>query len=151
MAEVGCDLWIRVGPVSDDRLVQRHVGDVTRSVLGHPRFAGRPLEACPWITLGPYEGRRIALEGREIEVDAVLNTNSVAVVGAALLEGLGIAIAPDWYLRDALESGALVRLGPHAAALPVHLAFPPEGRTRRLDAFMEAVTDHLRAHVVEMA
>ncbi|KIT16838.1 LysR family transcriptional regulator [Jannaschia aquimarina] len=151
MDEVGCDLWIRVGPVPDDRLVVRHVGDVHRSVLGHPRFAGRPLEACPWITLGPFEGRRIPLDGRMLEVKPVLNTNSVAVVGRALTEGVGVAIAPDWYMEDALGSGRVVRLDTLDRALPVHLAWSPERRTRRLAALVEAVDAGLRGTVTSQS
>ncbi len=150
LAETGADLWIRVGPVPDDTLVQRRLGSVTRSVLGHPQFQGRPLEDCPWITLGPYEGRRIALGDRELTVAPVLNTNSIAVVAAALQDGLGVAIAPHWYLRDAMDAGRLVSLEASARPLPIHLAFAPERRSRRLDAFLEAVSAHLRAHVIDI-
>ncbi|WP_179380835.1 LysR family transcriptional regulator [Jannaschia marina] len=151
LAEVGADLWIRVGAVPDDRLVQRRLGTVRRSVLGHPDFMGRELKHCPWITLGPYEGRRIELAEGSFEVEPVLNTNSIAVVSEALRAGLGVAIAPEWYLRDDLAEGRLRRLGGTATALPVHLAHAPEGRSRRLSALMDAVATHMTARVLDQA
>ncbi|MEM7711244.1 MAG: LysR family transcriptional regulator [Pseudomonadota bacterium] len=149
LSETGADLWIRVGDVPDDTLVQRRLGHVTRHVFGAPIFEKRPLRACPWITVGPYEGRQIALEGRTFEVAPVLNTNSIAVAARALVDGVGVAIAPDWYMRDDLEAGRVVRLGPPAAVLPVHLAFASDRRSRRLDAFMAAVTDRLKIDVLD--
>ncbi|MEM7489041.1 MAG: LysR family transcriptional regulator [Pseudomonadota bacterium] len=148
LSETGADLWIRVGPVPDDTLVQREVGRVDRHVYGAPAFADVPLETCPWITVGPYEGRHIALQGRTLDVAPVLNTNSIAVAVRAMAAGLGVAIAPDWYVRDDVAAGRIARLGPPAASLPVHLAFAPERRTRRLDAFMAAVTERLRDRIL---
>ncbi|MEM7644076.1 MAG: LysR family transcriptional regulator [Pseudomonadota bacterium] len=142
LSETGADLWVRVGPVPDDTLIQRHVGQVVRHVLGVPRFADMPLEDVPWITLGPYEGHQIDLPDRRFRVTPGLNTNSIAVVARALLDGLGVAIAPDWYLRDALADGTLRRLAP-AAPLPIHLAFAPDRRTKRLQALIDILTTRL--------
>lgn len=147
LSETGADLWIRVGPVPDDTLVVRHVGDVARHAIGHPRFAEIDLADAPWITLGPYEGRQIVLADRRFDAAPGLNTNSIAVVARALVEGLGVAIAPDWYLRRELDAGLLVRLA-EARPLPVHMAFAPERRTRRLEAFMDAMEARLRSQVV---
>ncbi|MEM8851435.1 MAG: LysR family transcriptional regulator [Pseudomonadota bacterium] len=142
LSETGADLWVRIGPVPDDTLVQRRVGQVVRHVMGAPAFEGIALKDAPWITLGPYEGRQIDLEDRHFRVTPVLNTNSIAVVAGALLDGLGVAIAPDWYLHDALAAGRLRRLAP-AASLPIHLAFAPNRRTRRLLALSDAVAARL--------
>ncbi|MEM8823837.1 MAG: LysR family transcriptional regulator [Pseudomonadota bacterium] len=142
LSETGADLWVRVGPVPDDTLVQRKVGLVTRHVLGVLGFADIALENAPWITLGPYEGRQIDLPDRSFRVTPVLNTNSIAVIRRALLDGLGISIAPDWYLEDALTNGRLIRLA-QAASLPIHLAFAPDRRTRRLSVLADTLAEHL--------
>jgi DNA-binding transcriptional LysR family regulator len=90
----------------------------------------------------------VPLEGREVEVRPVVTTNSLAVVAQSARAGHGLAILPDWYVRDDIATGRLVRIGPPAPALPLSLAFTPERRTRRLDALIAAVEERLQARVL---
>lgn len=151
MAEEGCDLWIRVGPVPDDRLVVREIARVERIVVAAPRVAAAqgdaPMEDWPWLALGPFEGGRIALRGddgrRAFTLRPRLATDNVLALRQAVLGGLGAAILPRWLVADELAAGALIDAAPgrRAAALPVHLALAAgEARPLRVARLAEAIT-----------
>ena len=150
LVEEGCDLWVRVGPVPDDTLVVREIARVERIVVAAPGLAeargDAPLEAWPWIALGPFEGERIELTdgvgGRAFTTRPRLATDNVFALREAAMGGLGAAILPRWLVADALERGALVRVAPHlrAATLPVYLALAAgEARPQRVERLAGAI------------
>ncbi|MEO0542123.1 MAG: LysR substrate-binding domain-containing protein, partial [Cyanobacteria bacterium P01_A01_bin.105] len=61
-AEVGCDCWIKIGPVSDESLIVEPLGQVERMVVAAPgllRTQGHPktpkaLEKLPFVTPCPF-------------------------------------------------------------------------------------------------
>ena len=132
-AEEGCDCWLKVGPMPDDTLVIRELGRVERMVVGTKScLAGHvdgSLSALPWLTLGPFEGNRIELfdgngDERAFPVTPRMASDNIFALREGLLEGLGIAIMPRWFIAEELASGALVDAAPglRAARLPVNLA-----------------------------
>ena len=153
-AEVGCDCWIRVGPVPDETLIVRRLGHVERLLVGDPSIANR-LEALtpdaagrlPFVTLTPFEGAKIGLTGprdkrRDLTVRSVLSTNNIMSLKRAVLSGLGAAVLPKWFVADELEAGSLVDLLPdwRASMLDVNLAYLPARRQpRRLSAFIDVL------------
>jgi len=158
-AEIGCDLWIKIGTVPDDTLIVRRLGEVERMVVGTPSIAEqvrhtRPDETreIPFVTLTPFEGAKIRLSDPDgdqcdLKVTAKLSTNNIMSLKHAALSGLGAAVLPRWFIASELELGELVDLFPEwrAATLDVNLAYlPARHQPRRLTAFVDALEDGLR-------
>ena len=153
-AEEGCDCWIRVGPVPDDRLVVRRIATVERLLVGSAALVaeyGLPrtpsaARRLPLAALDPFEGGRLALlRGRRstrIEPAVRMRTNNIFALKEAALMGVGMAILPTWFIADELRDGALQDLVPgwKAPCLDVHLAHLPNRHPPlRLRAFLEAI------------
>ncbi|MEM9046983.1 MAG: LysR family transcriptional regulator [Pseudomonadota bacterium] len=158
-AEVGCDLWIKVGPVPDDTLIVRRLGQVERLIVGTQSIArelkgAQPDEAkaLPFVTLTPFEGGKIRLSHldgaqSDLNVSAKLSTNNIMSLKRAAVSGLGAAVLPKWFVAEELGSGELVDLLPdwRAPMLDVNLAYlPVRHQPRRLSAFIEAFEEGFR-------
>ena len=159
-AEVGCDCWIKIGPVPDETLVMRPMGRVTRCLVASPSLAGRNslsgpgnAEALPFVALDPFEGGRIALAGpdgarHEIRPPVRLATNNIFALYRAALKGAGAAVLPRWFIADDLAAGRLIDLLPRwrAASHDVNAAYlPARHQPKRLSLFLEAIERGLRA------
>lgn len=151
-AEIGCDLWIKIGRVPDESLVVRPLGKVERLLVASPSLLdGRKFDVpadlgdLPCAALEPFEAGQISLFNREGERATVaariaLSTNNIFAALKAARLGIGYAVMPSWLVRPDLESGALVDLLPtwRAASLPINAAYLPlRHQTRRLQLFLE--------------
>lgn len=76
----------------------------------------------------------------------MLLADNAAALRAFALDGLGIAVLPDWLVRADLRSGALQRLlADHGFPLQgVHAVYPP---TRHLPSKVRAFIDFLKARL----
>ena len=151
-SEVGCDCWVKVGPVPDERLVVRKLGAVSRLLVASSAFVaeygqpGSPQKAAllPLVALAPYEGGRIPLARggtrRDIEPPVRMQTNNIFALKQAVSQGLGMAVLPAWFVAGELADGALVDLLPdwRAPSLDINLAYAA-GRyqSQRLRRFVE--------------
>lgn len=155
-AEVGCDCWIKVGPVPDDTLVVRRLGSVTRLLVAAPELLeGGSLpptptaaEKLPLVALAPFEAGRIPLSRgkRSAHITPALRmqTNNIYAARQAALSGVGMAVMPQWFVADHLEQGTLLNLLPawQAPALEVHLAYYGGSyRPQRLARFIDVLTE----------
>ncbi len=158
-AEVGCDCWIKIGPVPDDTLIVRCLGRVERLIVGAPDVVARlerqtpeAVERLPFVTLTPFDGAKIGLTGprnRQVHlaVRSNLSTNNIMSLKRAALSGLGAAVLPRWFVSDELETGSLVDILPdwRAAKLDVNLAYLPARRQpQRLTAFIDMLAARFR-------
>jgi len=158
LAEVGFDVWIKVGPMADETLVVRRLGTVERLLVAVPAFAksagfARPeqLEALPLAALTPFEGGRIPLRSEKGEEDEIapkvrFSTSNSVALKRAVLAGIGMAVLPLWFIREELASGALIDLLPdwRAPSLAVHVGFlAGERRPARVNAFLEMLAEDL--------
>ena len=151
-AEEGCDCWVKIGPVPDDTLIVKELAKVDRLVVGTrdcvSKYSGVPLRDLPWITLGPFEGNRIELfdkrdNNRTFVVKPKMGTNNIHALREAVLQGVGVAIMPSWFVASHLNSGTLINAAPEwrGARLSVNLAIA--AGTRR-PARVEQFSDHLK-------
>lgn len=154
-AEVGCDCWIKIGPVPDESLMVEPLGRVERMVVSAPSFLNgqstpktpTALEKLPFVTLAPFEGGRIPLtnfQGKQVVVtpSARMTTNSITALRKATLAGLGAAIMPRWFIEKDLSQQYLVDLLPQwrAPTLIIYVAsLPGRHRPRRLTAFLDVL------------
>ena len=153
-AEVGCDCWIKVGTVPDDRLIVRKLGSVERLLVASKGFVkkyGSPTtpkqaENLPLVALEPFEGGNIPLiqGNREttIQPDARMQTNNIFALKEAMRMSVGMAVMPSWFIADELDNGELVDLLPdwRARSLDIHVAYlPGRHQTLRLKRFLESI------------
>ncbi len=152
-AEAGCDCWIRVGSVPDERLVVRRLGSVERLLVASPGLladAGTPTTAAqvgrlPLLALAPFDGGTITLTrpGRPattLSPDVRVRTNNIFALKQAALADLGLAVLPTWLISKELDAGELVAVpaGYRAPSLDLHVAYQSGRHTPlRLRRFLE--------------
>ena len=154
----GIDLALSVG--YSDRLADRSgkLGEVPMVLCGSPgliRDAGTPRNVEALSSLPAVVPIRADLandiwrlergiEIREVVPQARFRSDSSEAMLAAMIEGLGIGLAPLWLVQEAIEQGRLWRLLPQwrGGVLPVHIAYPegrtPNARARALIEFLTA-------------
>ena len=113
----GYDLAIRFGHLTDSRLMARRLASRSLILCASPdylarRGAPRDLSeiASHDTLIGSSSQWRFTESGREISLTPASRwrCNSGTAVLDAALQGLGLCQLPDFYVRDALHSGALV-------------------------------------------
>ena len=152
-AEMGCDCWIKVGPVLDKSLLVEPLGQAERIVVASPQFleayaackTPQQLKKLPCLALEPFEGGRIPLTNDSerttwISPAVRMKTNNIFALRQAAIAGLGFAVMPRWLIADELASGELVDFIPEwrAPKLTIYAAsFQERHRTHRLRKFIK--------------
>jgi DNA-binding transcriptional LysR family regulator len=155
LVENGIDVALSVGFPRRRSDRARKLGDVPLVVCGAPeliRRAGTPrsvnaLANLPAVVFaGPdmrHDSWRLerGAEIREIIPDARFRSDSSEAMLAAMIDGIGIGLAPLWLVKEAIDHGRLWRLLPQwtGGVLPIHLAHP---ETRTPNARARAFIDH---------
>jgi DNA-binding transcriptional LysR family regulator len=131
------DLAVRISSQLDDTLVARRIATCHSVVCAAPDYLtahGTPkapgqLRTQHCITHA-HVGRaewRLQRDGQTVKVPVrgPLQSNEVAVMRQAALEGLGIALLPTYFISDDLAQGRLVRLLPRyePETLGIHAAY----------------------------
>lgn len=158
--ETGCDLWLKIGTVPDDRLIARALGTVERLVVAAPYLAAgvqtpKAVTTSPWIALSPFEADHVPLQntrGRKTIIDTrpTLTTNNLFAAYEAAKKGAGFAVMPRWFVEEDLNSGALVDVLPDWRAEPLTLnaAYLPHDRQ---SLRVRAMIEHMGATVEKIA
>jgi len=141
MIQEGCDVGILPGKISDESVIARPAGKITLCLAAAPSLVqSRPavkkpadLKSWPWIGIshGHFSSaKEIRLFTRHraeqtLHLSPVLISEGVASTREAVRAGLGVAVLPDWLIREDLLSGQLVRVLPqwNAKDLPVHVVY----------------------------
>ncbi|MEL7448500.1 MAG: LysR family transcriptional regulator [Pseudomonadota bacterium] len=160
-AEAGCDCWIRVGPVPDERLVVRRLGRVERllvassGLLAEHGVPATPTQAgrLPLLALAPFDGGTVTLSrpGRSpvtLSPEVRVRTNNIFAIKQAALADLGLAVLPTWLIARELAAGELVAVpaGYRAPSLDLHVAYPSGRHTPlRLRRFLERLAEAVPA------
>jgi len=121
LVKEGIDLAIRIGPLEDSSLIARKIGSSPRVVVASPEYLvkhGRPkkpidlikhnclfysLQKSPdlWYFNSTQQG------DESIHVNGRFKASSPDAVCDATLEGLGISILGEWYVRQHIKNGRL--------------------------------------------
>ncbi len=140
LVKEGIDLAIRIGPLEDSSLIAKKIGSSPRVVVASPEYLvnhGRPkkpadlvkhdclfysLQKSPdlWYFNSTQEG------DESIRVNGRIKASSPDAVCDATLEGLGISILGEWYVRKHLKSGRLIKILPDfkPTAFNIHAVYP---------------------------
>jgi DNA-binding transcriptional LysR family regulator len=141
MIEEGCDAGVVAGDITDDSVIARPAGTMARYLAAPPALVkSRPpvkepgrLKSWPWLVLsGAHFGvsDKVTLSSpmktdQTIPMKPVLISEGVTSLREAARAGLGIAVLPDWLIREDIVSGRLVRVLPqwNARELPCHVVY----------------------------
>jgi DNA-binding transcriptional LysR family regulator len=83
---------------------------------------------------------------RTLSIAPILTSEGVTSIREAVLAGLGIALLPDWLIRDDIRSGRLLRVLPkwRARDLPMHVAYAAQRVLPvRVRSFVEFAVEYL--------
>lgn len=149
----GIDLAVRIGKLDDSTLMARRLGTMRLLVIASPGYLerqGHPAapddlmdHACIRDTNMRGDGSWPLTDGqreRRIDVTGHFLVNSARTVRDLALAGEGIALCPDYVVRDDLDMGRLLRVLPdfHGPHLDIHAVYPPQRRmTRRARVLLD--------------
>jgi DNA-binding transcriptional LysR family regulator len=148
----GFDLVVRIGELADSSLVARRLGQTRRIVCASPRYLNghRPPEHPPDLLKHDcllYSQQTAGSSWRfagdvAINVRGRIRADSGDALLAAARAGLGIAWLPDFYVRDDLAEGRLVRCleADEVDPLGIWVVYPHH---RHLSLKVRIVVDHL--------
>ena len=156
----GVDLALRFGTLEDSSLMARKLVDSPRFLLASPRYIeefGAPekpedLVDHEVLTFRQVSGAAIQRferdgEVREVPVTGRIKSSSGEVLRQAAVDGLGLQVAPDWLVAEAMDRGDLVPVMTDWTLTPLTLhAIWPSGRKLRGKAklFVEYLADALK-------
>ncbi len=140
LVKEGIDLAIRIGPLEDSSLIARKIGSSPRIVVASPAYLvshGRPKKPldlvehnCLLYSLQKSPGLwyfNSTQQGDEsIRVGGRLKSSSPDAICDATLEGLGISILGEWYIRKHIKTGKLKVILPEykPTAYDIHAVYP---------------------------
>jgi len=116
----GFDLTIRYGKLEDSSLIARSIGGHTLCICATPEYwkaHGQPqtveeLAGHNCLT-GPERCWMLDVPGggtTKVKVSGSWLSEDGATIKAAALSGIGVAQLPDFYVREAVEAGKLIKL-----------------------------------------
>lgn len=116
----GLDLAIRMEELENSSLMVRKLVTSRAVLVASPEFLasrGQPstidaLAKLPCLTKASDATWRLALgpDSHRVVVEGPIRTNSEDVLRTAALDGLGVALLPDWLVSDDLAIGRLKRV-----------------------------------------
>jgi LysR family transcriptional regulator, regulator for bpeEF and oprC len=138
------DCALRAGVPSDQSLIARRVAEINLVTCAAPEYIEkfgipeRPedLEAGDHHAVSYFRaqtGRTIPFEFKrgnedlEVSPRCIVSVNDSRSYVSAVLNGLGVAQAPTFMIRDALAEGKLVRILSdwQRSPMPLHIVYPP--------------------------
>jgi DNA-binding transcriptional LysR family regulator len=164
MVEERLDLAVTIGEVPGLSLIKRGLGTVTRIAVAAPEYLRR--RGCPRqpddlvnhdcivrrMTSGDEEWRLTGPEGTTgVTVRGVVSTNNHEAVRNAALNGLGIALLPEYLVVDDVRACRLAYVLAQygSATAPAYVVYPSRQhlapRTRVVIDFLIAEVRRLRA------
>ncbi|MEM6818166.1 MAG: LysR family transcriptional regulator [Pseudomonadota bacterium] len=134
------DLAIRIGRVSDERLVAHRLGEFRRIVAASPAFAERNVLANPAdlssVNCLTFSGSSVSSEwtlehrfehqgAEQVSVQGNTAVRSFAALAGLAETGTGVCCVPEFVVRGAISQGRLVHCLPNWATrpTPVFLAY----------------------------
>ena len=160
LVKEGIDLAIRIGPLEDSSRIAKKIGSSPRIVIASPEYLvnnGRPkkpadlikhnclfysLQKSPdlWYFNSTQEG------DESIRVNGRFKASSPDAVCDATLEGLGVSILAEWYVRKYIKEGKLKIIMPDfkPTAYDIHAVYPERRFVpQKVKRMIEFLTDKI--------
>ncbi|MEX0957624.1 MAG: LysR family transcriptional regulator [Rhizobiaceae bacterium] len=161
LVEEGVELALRIGELASSSLRARALGRVRRFAVASPKYLHeRPKPHEPgelvnhtcigysrfgtpsnWVFEGEH-GRHV------VNVECRIRLDDADTLQAAVCEGLGIAILPNWLVQPGLASGELEIILPDytVPSLPLNAVYPvPGSLSLRARRFLDFLTERKSA------
>lgn len=155
--EEGFDVVIRVGELADSLLIAKKLGIITRKLFASPTYIakhGMPsavehLNKHQLLIMNPVNNDfKLPLrstKGGDYIVDCKprLLVDDFAVLKQSTIDGLGIAVLPEYMVREYVASGKLVKLLPEwsMAELDIYALYPRNrSKIPKVKEFLNFVT-----------
>ncbi|RDE18853.1 LysR family transcriptional regulator [Motiliproteus coralliicola] len=114
----GIDFTIRMGKLQDSDLLARRLGSGHRSIVASPQLLERyfvpqipsDLKRLPAIVTKPDNNLWRFTNGEAISVNWELSTGTLSLALDACVQGFGIALIPDLYIKPYTYRGELTHL-----------------------------------------
>lgn len=163
LVEEGVDLAIRVGGSGSEQLVARKLGETRLVACAAPEYLLRhgtpahPAELAQHncFTYEYADTRNLwrfrDLDGREhaVRVSGSAHSNSGDLNAALAVQGAGIALEPDFMVREDLRSGRLVALLPGYATAPAPI-YAMYATRKHLSAKVRLFVEYLVERMAEL-
>ena len=162
VVEQNIDVDIRIGKLVDSSLVARKLSASERFVCASPRYLDThaaiaspvDLDAHNCLTYHINVGRAVwrFLDGagvlQEIPVNGNFTTDNGYALLSATLAGVGIALMPDWSVREHLAAGRLRRILPEYRVSHIEFdngIYAVFQKSKHMSAKVRAFIDYLAA------
>jgi LysR family transcriptional regulator AphB len=132
LIEEGYDLVIRIGELEDSRLVAKRLGTICRKIYSSPAYLEgygeieeiEQLGQADFLMMGSiHNSESVLLASKEkqyeLNVTPRMLVNDFLVLKQMVVEGLGVAIIPDYMCEQELGSRGLIALLPGWGMLDV--------------------------------
>ena len=159
----GVDVVIRLGSPAEKSFVATRLASERRVLCASPAYLAR----CPApVVVGDlarheclayqrqYEPALWIVEGadgrHEVPVSGLLRSNSGEVLRRAALDGLGLALLPNWLVAADLTAGLLIACMPESRAYPAGYQaeiYAVHARQEVIPAKVAVFVAHLRTHI----
>lgn len=156
------DLAIRAGVLKDSTLIAKKLGEIFFAPFASPKYLkaqGRPehprdlrKHRCIQFTPIGFESWRLkSPQGSlDIPVNGNLIVNDLQVVRSMVVDGMGIALLPNYFCKQEMEQGKIERVlsSWKSELVPVHFVYPAQKfATPKLTQFVKLGAERLSARI----
>jgi DNA-binding transcriptional LysR family regulator len=155
LIEEGYDLVIRIGELEDSRLVAKRLGKVARKIYTSPDYVKQhgeiksieQLSKASFLLMSSIQhNERLLLTSKEkqheLTVMPRMLVDDFLILKQMIIEGLGVAIIPDYMCEHELANGTLIQLLPNWGMPEVNVyALYPKHRLNvpKVKAFLDFI------------
>lgn len=133
------DLAVKVGPLNDSNLVQKHVGDISYGLFASPSYIKNYGMPASWqrlsnhqtllFTGGHYPNGWKLSDGKRnwiLDLKPKMRCDTHWLLKDAAVNGLGICFMPKFMTADEVKKGKLKHILPKVTSqeLPINILFP---------------------------
>lgn len=154
LVKEGIDLAVRMGQPKDSSMIIQKIGDFSACFVAspfyikkHSRFSFETLNQCRLLMLESLNNKLLKIingeESKQIKLKGFVTCNGPDVLLDMTLQGVGVSLLPEMFIRDHIKSGALVRLFPGWITEPMPAVLLHTYGKRSMPPHIQAFSDFL--------
>lgn len=139
LVEEGFDIAIRAGQLSDSSFYARKIGDIAFKTVATKKYLeNSPVLQAPKdllahnciVNTALSNSKRwlynVGTQEKAIKVSGDIESNESACIFSFVKAGLGVAVLPEFYVKEALAAGELIEVLSEfrAQPLPLNIVYP---------------------------
>ncbi|PCH94155.1 MAG: LysR family transcriptional regulator [Gammaproteobacteria bacterium] len=156
--EEGFDVVIRIGQLNDSSLIAKKLGTVSRKLFASPSYLARQAKPTTVTELPQHQLLIMNPMNNDLKMSLFstagenfttnckprLLVDDFAILTQSLIDGLGIAVLPDYMSREAVSAGELVNILPDwgMPAIDIYALYPRNrAKIPKVKAFLDFVIE----------